>query len=156
MADGNVIDAARLRDCESARISRLESWAARHLLSTEIVTVLSRRYYVDNVIGIRAVENSDRPSHEATMRQSLCVRNSNAEVGSLFKRPQVLRDFRFFVPSVAIMSAPNTLIDRAVLSLTAAIADRMKSLPGPPAEATDYRAWTEDFVTLVVRSDHYD
>jgi hypothetical protein len=90
------------------------------------------------------------------MRQNLCVRNSNAEVGPFCKRPQVLRDFHTLSPNIATMSAANTIIDRAVESLTAAVADRMKSLPGPPAESADYRVWTEDFLMLVVRSDRKD
>ena len=91
------------------------------------------------------------------MRQTRACETRLPNVGSSFKRPQGLGDLHILVPKAAIMSAdPNSIVERAIASLTNTIAERMKTLPGPPAEAADYRAWTEEFIKTVVSSDCKD
>ena len=46
-------------------------------------------------------------------------------------------------------------LERAVNSLTVTVAECMKSFPEPPAEALDYRVWTENFIKVVVRVYRY-
>jgi hypothetical protein len=91
------------------------------------------------------------------MRQTRACETRLPKVRSSFKRPQGLRELHTPVSKTAIMSAaPNSIVERAIASLTNTIAERMKTLPGPPAEAADYRAWTEEFIKTVVSSDCKD
>ena len=39
----------------------------------------------------------------------------------------------------------------AIDTITASIRDVMKTLPEHPAEGSDYRAWAERFIQLIVR-----
>jgi len=61
-----------------------------------------------------------------------------------------------FRPSIMATTTRDAVrFERAVKSLTVTVAECMKSFPEHPAEALDYRVWTEKFVEVVVRFYHY-